>query len=604
MALPADERRALPQQLATLVARYGTGLLDDPQQLGAVVADLAPGRRAERSVLRKAAAAGTAGALRAAAVDGSVPGEVVLQAGRDLAGTGGAIREAADWAVQALLMSLQLVEAPPGETGPRAGAQARSRAERATPAPAPAPLSALLDAVAAGAVGACEGPAREAVEAVRRRLAEPLRVTVVGRVSSGKSTLLNALVGRRVAATAVGECTRTTAEYRYGRYSTARAVLRDGSSLPVPAPRPGALVELPVPAEDVQRLEVTENLHPLRDLTLVDTPGLASAGGSDTSSRTEQLLTQDSLSSAEAADALLFVLNGPVKDDEQAAVEAFRRASRHAPAATALAVLTKADRLSADPRQSWTAARDLADRIALEHRSLFAAVVPVVGLLAETGCLGLAEQEAADLRALAESWDDEDTALALSDAELFCTLAAPVPEVRRRALLQDRLDLFGAGELLTAVRDGRARTAHALSDLALEVSGLPHLRQALGAEVTARADALKAGRALAALEAASYLPGASAGLRDDVERLQLSDDLLPVRLAQARAVVSSGRVSLPTPLADQLADACAPGGPGVADGATVSARIAEWKRWALLTSEAGRRVADAMVEALQAQAAS
>ena len=590
----ADERRELPQQLAALVARYGVGLLNDAPQLRAVVSDLAPGRRAERSALTRAAAAGTPGVLRAAAVEGAVPGEVVLRAGRDLAVTGSA-REVADWAVQALLTALQLVEAPAGPTGPRA-------ALLAPPASAsPASLAALVEAVASAAVGACDGPAREAVEAVRRRLAEPLRVAVVGRVSSGKSTLLNALVGRRVAATAVGECTRTTAWYRYGRYSTARVVLRNGTAVTVPMPHHGALTELPVPATDVERLEVTENLQPLRELTLVDTPGLASAGRPDLSARTERLLTQDTLSSAEAADVLLFVLNGPMKDDEHAAVEAFRLASSRGPGATALAVLTKADKLSPDPAQAWKAARDMAEHLADTHRSLFATVVPVVGLLAETGCLGLVEHEAADLRALAESWSAEETELALSDAELFCTLPAAVPEGRRRALLQDRLDLFGAGELLTAVRDGRARTAHALSDLALEVSGLPHLRQAIGAEVTARSDALKAGRALASLEAAAYLPGATAGLRDSLERLALSGAFLPVRLAQARAVVSSGRVVLPSPLAEQLDEASASGGVGRLDDASVNARVVEWKRWALLASEAGRRVADVMVEALHAR---
>ena len=50
--------------------------------------------------------------------------------------------------------------------------------------------------------------------ATRQRLDEPLRVAIAGRVKAGKSTLLNALVGERLAATDAGECTRIVTWYR------------------------------------------------------------------------------------------------------------------------------------------------------------------------------------------------------------------------------------------------------------------------------------------------------------------------------------------------------------------------------------------------------
>ncbi len=63
-----------------------------------------------------------------------------------------------------------------------------------------------------------EGPARDGVLQVRSTLAEPLRVAVSGSVSSGKSTLVNALLGQRIAAVDQGECTQLVTWFCYDHY--------------------------------------------------------------------------------------------------------------------------------------------------------------------------------------------------------------------------------------------------------------------------------------------------------------------------------------------------------------------------------------------------
>jgi predicted GTPase len=55
---------------------------------------------------------------------------------------------------------------------------------------------------------------REGVDRVRAELREPLRVAVAGRVKSGKSTLVNALLHEQVAPTAYGECTKVVTWFR------------------------------------------------------------------------------------------------------------------------------------------------------------------------------------------------------------------------------------------------------------------------------------------------------------------------------------------------------------------------------------------------------
>ena len=81
---------------------------------------------------------------------------------------------------------------------------------------APGPLSARVADLCQEVGHRLGGPTQGQVFDVRRRLSEPLRVAIAGRLKSGKSTLVNALIGRRVAPTEVGECTRIVTQFRYG----------------------------------------------------------------------------------------------------------------------------------------------------------------------------------------------------------------------------------------------------------------------------------------------------------------------------------------------------------------------------------------------------
>src|SRR4051794_28115346 len=85
--------------------------------------------------------------------------------------------------------------------------------------------------VAKLAARAEQSPDQRLAEAGRHsaeRLRQPLRAAVVGRVSTGKSTLLNALLGASVAPTDGRECTKVVHVFRHDRHYTASLVPRSG----------------------------------------------------------------------------------------------------------------------------------------------------------------------------------------------------------------------------------------------------------------------------------------------------------------------------------------------------------------------------------------
>ena len=107
----------------------------------------------------------------------------------------------------------------------------------------------------------------------------PSASAIAGRVKAGKSTLLNALVGERLAPTDAGECTRIVTTYREGLGYGVMALLRTGDQERLKFSRDGGVLAIDLGGrapEEVERLDIGWPSSALRRLTLVDTPGLAS----------------------------------------------------------------------------------------------------------------------------------------------------------------------------------------------------------------------------------------------------------------------------------------------------------------------------------------
>ncbi|MFT4188702.1 MAG: dynamin family protein [Aeromicrobium sp.] len=433
-------------------------------------------------------------------------------------------------------------------------------------------------------VEAVASPEVKAVAACRlAALHDPLRLAVVGRVKAGKSTLVNALIGRRIAPTRAGECTRVVTWFEFGSPDGDAAVhCHDGRTIPI-ALVDGRLPEdLPVPPEEVRRLVVRLQSASLRGLTLIDTPGLSSLTA-ENEQVTRSAILGDSLASRHAtgdADAVLFLFRQEQRDDEAEFLREFREASgeMNGSAVNAVGVLSQAD-LLADPQSDdpMAPAREHAARLAETRVGEVGDVVPVSGLLAETSCTGrLRERDVVDLAGLAE--------VASVRLRTGVGLDAVIDPARLRDL-QAKLGPFGVEAGRTVAGQGSEAFVRWMAD----VSGIVGLRQRLQDHVRARAGGLKALRALDAVERAARHSGRDQQTLDLVEQALMDPQLQIVREIQAIGMLRSTQVA--TDLIPELERLSKSGGPLVRLGlppGTPSSQVA---------AEARRRAAAAQTRA-------
>jgi hypothetical protein len=337
---------------------------------------------------------------------------------------------------------------------------------------------------------------------LRHRLDEPLRVAVAGRVKAGKSTLLNALVGERLAPTDAGECTRIVTWYRDGHTYRVMAQPVEGPPRQLRFHREDGAIEIDLAdlaPTDVLQLDVTWPSQALRTATLVDTPGIGSLS-ERVARRTWELLTTEDEEAP--ADAVLYLMRHLHSNDLEF-LRAFHDTEVSQPnPVNAIGILSRADEIGVGRLDSMASARRIAGRMATDHsvRRVVQTVVPVAGLLAETAAT-LTETEVAQLRKVAALPVREADELLLS-ADRFGQLRPELglTSIERESLLA-RFGLFGIRLATTLLRRGAASTATDLAEQLTERSGVTELREVLSSLFFERRDVLKSRSALLALDA-------------------------------------------------------------------------------------------------------
>ncbi|GGL96180.1 dynamin family protein [Nakamurella endophytica] len=462
------------------------------------------------------------------------------------------------------------------------------------------PLSQAVAGMCAALLPQVSPGTARGVQDVLDRLDTPLQLAVAGRIKSGKSTLVNALIGRRVAPTDIGECTRLVTRFQYGTVDRIEVVRTDGRRTVVPFAADGGIpADLGLDLVSVSHLEAFLTSAVLADITVIDTPGLGSMDAASVS-RTEALLgggaaraasdgaaagtgaagttvpaSKSGPGSAEGGDdldpvsrfavagaeAVVYVFTQSVRADDTKVLESFAAAtaSREAGPVNALAVLNKADTVPPESvAGSGGSARRAAQLLAATQadvlRPRVADVLPMIGLLAETAETGaFTAGDAEALRSLAGVDPDLFGAMVLA-GDLFTAMDAPVDRATRVRLLQ-LLDLYGIALAVDLLRAEPELSAGELRRRLLDASGLDALRVRLGEVFRSRADGIKASAALASLAA---LAGASQDwaerqrIHDAIEVLLQRPEAHQLRLLEALTLVSSGAVDMPEDLAAEI----------------------------------------------------
>jgi hypothetical protein len=368
------------------------------------------------------------------------------------------------------------------------------------------------------------------------RFDSPLRIAVAGRPGTGKSTVVNAVVGDEIAPIEVNGGQVFT-WYQDGPQPRATVYMPHGPAGDPPIGRVDRRLDIDLSqfeSGQITRIVVDWPARVLRDAILIDTPPIAD----DIS---EQI--------AGEADALLYLTPQVHTMDVQFLQSIQDHPVARAAPVNAILVLSRADEVGGGRIDALPTAKQIARRHRRDARvrGLCQNVVAVSGLVGLAGRT-MPEDVYAALVALAGAPRTETDDLLLS-ADRFTRSPHGVPASVRRELA-DRLGLSGVRLATALIRQG-ADTSVKLGSELVQRSGLTELRDCIRRLFVERREVLKARSALLGLDVVLRMeprPGAGK-LVTDVERvLAGAHEFHELRLL---AGLLSGRTRLPEELDDE-----------------------------------------------------
>lgn len=366
---------------------------------------------------------------------------------------------------------------------------------------------------------------RTTLRALHAHLHSPVRVALVGRVNAGKSTLLNALVGMRVAPTNEVECTRVATWYRFGRPASYDVVGFDKrfTTHPLSGRMPD---QLDRPVEEIDFIAAYLPSAGLRTYELVDTPGLGAMTSTSSAATRRAVVDTTAGVGIPRPDVTLFLTDGSPKADEIA----FLR-DMGATRLDTLALLSHADKFG-DGAFSDHDPIERAGQHATKLRStlsnLVGNVIPVSGLLAQTALTGhLNETDARAMRDLADE-DPDDLEMYLAGDERHPRVSSE--QIERLLRLVDTYGVLNGRRYATA---GATELGQWLSD----ASGLNTVIAEITNRYLPRSEVIKARHIFAELRALAAVSPQRAAILSILESAQMDPALHRLRETYALELI-------------------------------------------------------------------
>jgi hypothetical protein len=382
------------------------------------------------------------------------------------------------------------------------------------------------------------------------RLAEPLRLAVAGLPQTGRSTLINSLVGEEIAPLLVEEGGVLT-WYRGGTVPRAQVYPTQAPPRDAPVARADGRLHIDLEgwqADTLDRIVVDWPSRALRGLTLIDTPAIG-AELAEPATSTSDAATEVAARISLDADAVLYLMRNPHSTDVR-----FLQSIQEHPIAretpvNSVVVLSRADEVGGGRIDALTSAKRIARRYRTDAglHGLCQNVIAVSGLLAHAGRT-LTAAELGSLESLA-AVPRRELESCLVSADRFVGDGVPVPvDGRTRTALLDRFGLFGVRLVTTLIRQG-FDDHEALSAELVARSGLQELRESIQQCFTDRHDVLKARSAVLALEVVLRMEPRPAARPLVTALEQLVASAHEFRELRLLAALHGGRAELPDPLA-------------------------------------------------------
>lgn len=210
----------------------------------------------------------------------------------------------------------------------------------------------------------------------RERLSRPFTLAVMGEFSAGKSTFVNALIGREVAPMGVLPTTNTVNRFRHGK-GTIRVHYENGKIEYIDASDGHELLSdiNEEKAKTIQYLDIEGDFEQLADLVIVDTPGLNA-----TQAHHERITR----SFVDQADAVLWIFSATRAG---ASTESEIIASLEAESRPILGLLNKTDTISQEEQE------ELLDYLRQQFGAQLLDIVPICASQALASRQGPQQQE-------------------------------------------------------------------------------------------------------------------------------------------------------------------------------------------------------------------